>query len=192
MAKATRARKGPVPRPLAERFWEKVNKDGPLPEARAIARWPEIKGTRCWIYGSGKGKRYGSVHVEHGHWEGAHRVAWFLETGAWPEPCCLHKCDVPKCVRFSHLFEGTHKDDTADMIAKGRDALIGERSHLAKLTAADVREIRRLGAPCVRHLWKRGTALLKKRLAKRFGTTTGHVNGILRNKRWKPRLPDEG
>ncbi|MGA7770457.1 MAG: hypothetical protein WCA27_30010 [Candidatus Sulfotelmatobacter sp.] len=47
----------------------------------------------------------------------------------------MHKCDVRNCVRFSHLFEGTVKDNTADMIAKQRDRIVGERHSMAKLTA---------------------------------------------------------
>ena len=43
----------------------------------------------------------------------------------------LHKCDVTLCVRdsldvhASHLFLGTLKDNTQDMIEKGRDRLWG-------------------------------------------------------------------
>ena len=164
-------------RPLVERFWEKVNKDGPLPSAEAVAVWPEIKDERCWIFGVAK---RGMVWLE-GRNVLASRVAWFLETGKWPEPNCLHKCDRGACVRPSHLFEGTQEVNIADMLKKRR----GNFASRSKLTEDDVREIRRLGAPCIRHPWKRGTALLKKRLAKRFGTTTQHIDAILKNEKWR-------
>jgi hypothetical protein len=170
-------------RPLPERFWEKVNKNGPMPRAEAVAVHPEIAGECCWIYGSDVAKRVG-VWVD-GRLVLAHRVAWFLETDRWPKPCCLHKCDRPGCVRFSHLFEGTLRANTKNMIDKERDAIVGERHSMATLTWADVREIRRLGQPCIRHPHKRGTILLKKRIAKRFGTTTDHIDEILENKIWK-------
>jgi hypothetical protein len=34
--------------------------------------------------------------------------------------CALHRCDNPPCVNFIHLYAGTHKENTQDMIAKGR------------------------------------------------------------------------
>jgi uncharacterized protein YeaC (DUF1315 family) len=182
--------KGPVPRPLAERFWAKVNKDGPLPNASAIAVHPEIAGIQCWIFGPDvvvkKAPKISVSGVSSATNREAHRVAWFLETGKWPTPQCLHRCDRPNCVRFSHLWEGTIRDNMQDMIAKGRDRLVGERHSEAKLTDDDVREIRRLGTPWVRlgrfrHPGKRGTTLLVKRLARRFGVSVLHIEKILRN-----------
>jgi hypothetical protein len=32
----------------------------------------------------------------------------------------LHSCDNPKCINLEHLFKGTAKDNTQDMMAKGR------------------------------------------------------------------------
>lgn len=37
-----------------------------------------------------------------------------------PKMFACHTCDNPKCVRPSHLFEGTAADNTADMVKKGR------------------------------------------------------------------------
>lgn len=51
----------------------------------------------------------------------AHRVAFILFVGDIPEGFeVLHTCDNPPCVRPSHLFVGTHKDNMADMARKGR------------------------------------------------------------------------
>lgn len=110
---------------LAKRFLSRVNKDGPMPDARAVAVWPEIAGERCWIYGKNAARR-GELRL-HGRRRTAPAVAWFLATGKWPEPYALHKCDRPGCVRFSHLFTGTQKRNIADMLAKGRDAMISAR-----------------------------------------------------------------
>jgi len=50
----------------------------------------------------------------------AHRLAWFLATGVWPDKLVLHRCDVRLCVRKSHLFTGTYTDNNRDMERKGR------------------------------------------------------------------------
>ena len=58
----------------------------------------------------------------------AHRVAWIFANGPIPQGLCvLHKCDNPPCVAVEHLFLGTNKDNTHDMMAKGRQSLVRAR-----------------------------------------------------------------
>ena len=167
---------------MAERFWSHVNKSGPMPSAEALAVWPEIKGTPCWIYGEDPGK-YRLVSLGPGQPNaGAHRVAWFLATGKWTKLDVCHKCDVKACVRPSHLFQGTHAANMRDMRAKGRAKFFGGGHR--KVTAEDVAEIRRLGAPWVRHPRRKGTILLKKRLAVRFSLRPITIWAILNRRRW--------
>ena len=33
---------------------------------------------------------------------------------------CCHNCDVPNCIEPEHLWEGTHKQNIQDALAKGR------------------------------------------------------------------------
>ncbi len=96
-----------------DRFWSKVDKHGP--HAGRLGR--------CWVwigayYPGGYGKTYrGRKAVL------AHRVAWGdVPTGL----CVLHHCDNPPCVRRSHLFRGTRADNSADMVAKGRQGGMGQ------------------------------------------------------------------
>jgi hypothetical protein len=57
----------------------------------------------------------------HGKTRLAHRVAWMLAHGEIPDGLCvLHRCDNPPCINIDHLFLGTHADNVADKMAKGR------------------------------------------------------------------------
>ena len=78
----------------------------------------------------------------------AHRHAWELAYGEIPKGMCVcHKCDTPSCVRPSHLFIGSRKDNMQDCARKGRTwrggSVRGEQHYFSKLTNEDVRAIRR-------------------------------------------------
>lgn len=96
-----------------ERFWKKVQKTD----------W-------CWIwtasfFTNGYGQfRHGSRTDGTRKLDHAHRMAYRLEVGQIPEGMLVcHKCDNKKCVNPDHLFLGTSKDNTQDMIKKGRAGL---------------------------------------------------------------------
>lgn len=63
---------------------------------------------------------YGKKFKNGKHWK-AHRLAWVQVNGHIPAGMkVLHRCDNPACVNVEHLFLGSNKDNSQDMVAKGR------------------------------------------------------------------------
>lgn len=99
-------------------FWAKVDTNGPVPENS-----PELG--PCWEWTAATINGYGTKRVtEDGKhkMQLAHRMAWEILNSDIPDSLLvLHRCDNRKCVRADrHLFLGTHKDNTQDMMNKVR------------------------------------------------------------------------
>lgn len=94
---------------LDQRFWEKVEKNGP---------------SLCWEWRAVK-DRYGYGRFCLGVDQRgalAHRTAWFVKYGEIPHgKSVLHKCDNPACVNPEHLYLGTQLENMRDMLQKGRN-----------------------------------------------------------------------
>lgn len=110
-----------------------------------LQKMTAVREDGCWMflgwYNSGG---YGAL-TYHGVRLLAHRASYMVYKGSIPEGLyVLHTCDNRWCINPDHLWLGTYKDNTSDMITKARDSLIGERSAQAKLKEQDVIEIRRL------------------------------------------------
>lgn len=97
------------------------------PEEGVIAFWKKVEKTpSCWLYkGFRKWDGYGwlSRLIEgKRRYLTAHRYAWMLTKGEPAEGMhVLHKCDVPACCNPDHLWLGTHEQNMADMVSKGRE-----------------------------------------------------------------------
>ena len=142
-----------------------------------IARfWSKVdKSSECWIW-TGKKLATGYGHFFYfGRHARAHRVSWLLSNGPIVGGLCvLHQCDVPLCVRPSHLRLGTQLENVAEMIARGRGAR-GGRNGRAKTTESDVLEMRRCiaaGQSCAH-------------LARRFNLGQSTVRDIKRRVTWR-------
>lgn len=122
------------------------------------------------------GRGYGSASLYRQGSIGAHRLSWLIHFGEIPpEMHVCHRCDNPPCVNPRHLFLGTNLDNRRDSIAKGRFRVgRGERHRSAKLTEAQVREIRQR-----RELGDRQEAL-----AAEFGVSGCAISNIHRRKTW--------
>lgn len=169
-----------------ERFWEKVDKSND-----------------CWLWTARRNRSgYGEVGVPGDRTRLAHRVAWSLLRGEIPPGLAvLHACDTPACVNPDHLRLGTHSDNMADMVARGRQlrgasrsvvALraarrgaahwsaarpdrvpVGEQASMAKLTSHEVSAIRAAGDQS------------SDTLAARYGVSRTAINHIRARRTWK-------
>lgn len=147
-------------------FWAKVDKCGPVPPHRN-----ELG--ECWIW-LGATMRHGYGKVRRGNrWVAAHRYAFSLDRGRNPDEQVLHECDNPRCVRPSHLSEGSQKKNIADMDARGRRKT--NFSAVAKLSFAIAEEIRE----------KSSHGVSRAELAATYGVTKPTINAIVAGRIWK-------
>lgn len=86
-----------------ERFWPKVDKNGPVPAER-----PDLG--PCWVWIAGKtGSGYGAFGIGHAEIDLAHRWCYRLLVGPIPDGLELdHLCRNRACVRPDHLEPVTH------------------------------------------------------------------------------------
>jgi hypothetical protein len=91
---------------IIKRFWTFVEKTG-----------------GCWNWkGSKTTTGYGNFRYGHDERIKAHRYTFFLYTGKFPMGFILHRCDNPLCVNPKHLYEGTAKQNSQDMVLRNRHA----------------------------------------------------------------------
>ena len=112
----------------------------------------------------------------------AHRVS-FMESNPGidiSKILVLHKCDVRNCIEPKHLFLGTAKDNTMDMIKKGRQKNArGEDAGKSKLTWNQICEIRK------RYIAGQNGNL--KELYVEFGISKVAMLDIVKGRSWKAR-----
>lgn len=94
----------------------------------------------------------------------------------------LHRCDNPPCCNPAHLFLGTPRENTQDMIAKGRSVwqakperfARGESAGCVKLTEDQVRQIRESAA----------NGQLYREIAPRYGVSAAAVGRVVTRRSW--------
>jgi hypothetical protein len=114
------------PRPLADRLWARVDKNGPVPLHR-----PDLG--PCWIWTGATNGNDGRGVIFRGRGEGlilVPRAAFLIAHGRLPlpeKPFALHHCDNPPCAKSiddehgaAHIYEGTDLDNVRDTLARGR------------------------------------------------------------------------
>src|SRR5213593_2881630 len=85
-------------------------------------------GLGCWEWmGPRTTRGYGQVRRGERSPIGAHRYSWEMTTGLIPPGLLVcHRCDNKLCVKPSHLFLGTVRDNNLDSIRKNRHRWAGK------------------------------------------------------------------
>lgn len=81
-----------------------------------------------------------------------------------------HTCDRPSCINVEHAVLGTHAENVADRVRRGRSAR-GEQNGRAKLDERKVRAIRR-------------SKQTPTALARKYGVNHKTITSILEGKNW--------
>jgi len=136
----------------------------------------EIDKNNCWICVShAKQKQRGNYPIITRYNKNYRLSRWILECELGekvPEGMfVLHSCDNPECINPEHLSIGTPKENTQDMIKKGRKP-IGESVKNSKLKEDQVLEIR-----------KDSRSL--KQIAKSYGVSKKTILLIKQRRTWK-------
>jgi hypothetical protein len=155
-----------------DRFWAKVNKDGPMHPVCG----------QCWVWtGASRPTGYGNFKINFRTCS-THRFSWIIHNGSIPKGLCVcHRCDNPSCVNPNHLWLGTRKDNSEDMVKKNRSnggAPSGEKNPNAKLDEEQVLEIIKL--------YKyRSKVFGVSGLANKYKVSVNNVRRILSRKAWR-------
>lgn len=148
---------------LEERFWRFVDKktDG-----------------ECWNWTGNLVAGYGriSLGARKDGAIGSHRFSWELHNKqSIPSGMVvMHSCDNPLCVNPNHLSVGTYKDNTQDMIAKGRKvtvAPLGTENGKALINEEVVKEIR-------------ASNLSHAELGRQFNVSPNCIRGVRIGRTW--------
>lgn len=104
----------------------------------------------------------------------AHRIAYILSHGPIPDGLdILHSCDNPPCCNPAHLRPGTHAENMADMVRKGRRTVRrGEANHNAKMSDDAV-------ALCRRWFIPRDPEFGGYALGRRFGVSSRCISNFI-------------
>lgn len=132
----------------------------------------------CWEWSGATDKDgYGVMGIRRRGQFRVHRVSFSEYVGEIPIGLMVcHTCDNRKCFNPEHLFVGTAKDNTQDMLLKGRGFRpSGEDHPNSKVTKKQVEEIKLL----------RSEGETLSSLADKYGVSFQHISAICRGICWR-------
>lgn len=143
---------------------------------RLLSKCEPVTECGCWIWtgavSKAKNGEYGVLNIDNKKHVYAHRLSAKHLGGLEIDGMVVrHVCDNPSCINPNHLTVGTQADNIRDRCARRRTAT-GERASRAKLTEAQVAEIRE-------------SRLSHRAIARIYGVSHSTVGGIKRGVYWK-------
>ena len=128
-----------LPKNIEESLIENLNNNNIFQNMiKYIIRHKKQLINQCWIWQGIKDKDGYGKYAGYG----AHRYIWCISRNRFQEKgkMIMHTCDNRLCVNPFHLRKGTAKDNSNDMIRKGR-SLVGEKHSKTIFTNNDVKQI---------------------------------------------------
>lgn len=165
-------------------MFEKGNRLGEVNKGQQRGRkeitW-RIDDNGCWICTSHAFNTYGYAQTKfNGKIKLIHRLMYENKYGEIPKGmCACHKCDNPNCINPRHIFVGTNKDNSEDMVQKRRQSHIGSpgmkgvNHPQSKLIESDVIKI------------MNEKTLNQKQLSLKYGVSQAVISKIRLGQSWK-------
>lgn len=162
---------------LGESFWktateaEKMEHYSQMFESKVIKNEEGCWGWKSFINSTGCGMIGSRDNLI-----SAYRFSYMFHKGPIPSGLCiLHICHDRVCSRPDHLYAGTNKDNSRDMLEAGRGNFCKQNSKNAKLNIEKVKLIKQLLIE----------GISQQKIANKFEVSRGTIQNIKENVTWK-------